>query len=84
MLGQGLGQGRGKVGARSWARSGQKARFGQGLGRQGLGKVGARFGQGWGKVRTKSKVGARSGQASCEPYVFYSYHSPESISGLYH
>ena len=56
-------QGPGKVGARS----GQKARFGQGLGRQGLGKV-----------------GARSGQASCEPNVFYSYHSPESISGLYH
>ena len=92
-----VGEGWGKVGARSWARSGhgwgkvgarsgQKARFGQGLGRQGLGKVGARLGLGWDKVRTKSKVRARSGQASCEPNVFYSYHSPESISasGLYH
>ena len=37
-----LGQGWGKVGARS----GQKARFGQGLGRQGLSKVRARLGQG--------------------------------------
>ena len=58
-LGQGLGQGLGKVGARS----GQKARFCQGLGRQGLGKVGARLGQGLGKVQTQSKVRARSGQA---------------------
>ena len=52
-LGQGLGQGwgkvLGKVRARSGqgpgkvgARSGQKARFGQGLGRQGWGKVWAR------------------------------------------
>ena len=40
-LGQVLGRGPGKVGARS----GQKARFGQGQGRQGLGKVRARFGQ---------------------------------------
>ena len=94
-VGARLGQGWGKVGARSWARSGQgsgkvgarsgqKARFGQGLGRQGPGKVRARFGQGWGKVRTKSKVRARPGQASCDPNVFYSYHSPKSISGLYH
>ena len=48
-------QGWGKVGARSWVRSGQgwgkvearfgqKARLGQGLGRQGLGNVGARSG----------------------------------------
>ena len=44
---------------------------------QGSGKVWVRFGQGWGKVRTKSKVGARSGQAICDPNVFYSYHSPE-------
>ena len=77
-----LGQGWSKVGA--WTRSGQKARLGQGLGRQGLGKVGARLGQGWGKVRTKSKVRARSGQASCETNAFYSYHFPESISSLYH
>ena len=39
-LRQGLEQGPGKVGARS----GQKARFGQGLGRQGLSKVRARLG----------------------------------------
>ena len=38
------------------------ARLGQGWGKV-LGKVGARSGQGWGKVRTKSKVQARSGQA---------------------
>ena len=51
-----LGQGWGKVGARSLARSGQgrgmvgarsgqKTRVGQGLGRQGLGKVRAMLGQ---------------------------------------
>ena len=45
-------------------------RLGQGPG-QGWGKVG----QGWCKVRTKSKVRARSGQASCDTIVFYSYHS---------
>ena len=38
-----------------------------------------RLGQGWGKVL--GKVRARSGQASCEPNVFYSYHSPKSTSG---
>jgi hypothetical protein len=38
------------------------ARLGQGL-EQGWGKVGARSGQGPGKVRAKSKVGARFGQA---------------------
>ena len=79
-LGQGLGQGPGKVGARS----GQGLDKKQGSGKVWAGKVWARFGQGWGKVRTKSKVRARSGQASCDPKVFYSYHSPKSISGLYH
>ena len=49
-----LGQGWGKVGARS----GQKARFGQGLGRQGLGKVRARLGQGLDKKQGSGKVGA--------------------------
>ena len=83
-VGARLGQGWGKVLVKVGARSGQKARSGQGLGRQGLGKVRARSGQGWSKVRTKSKVRARSGQASFDPNVFYSYHSPKSISGLYH
>ena len=61
------------------ARSGQKARFRQGLGRQGLGKVWtkskvqarsgqARSGKGWGEVGARfgqgsGKVQARSGQA---------------------
>ena len=49
-----LGQGPGKVGARS----GQKARFGQSLARQGLGKVRARFGQGPDKKQGSGKVGA--------------------------
>ena len=52
-LGQGLGQGPGKV----RARSGQKARFGQGPGRQGLGKVRARLGQGLDKKQGSGKVG---------------------------
>ena len=38
------------------------ARLGQGWGKV-LSKVGARSGQGWGKVRAKSKVRARFGQA---------------------
>ena len=74
----------GKVGARSWARSGQGLDKKQGWGKVWTGKVWARFGQGSGKVWTKSKVRARSGQASCDPNVFYSYHSPKSISGFYH
>ena len=62
------------------ARSGQKARLGQGWGRQGLGKVGARsgqkarLGQGWGR-QGLGKVGARSGQASCNRNVFCSFSS---------
>ena len=47
-------QGRGKVGARS----GQKTRFGRGLGRQGLDKVGARLGQGLDKKQGLGKVRA--------------------------
>ena len=42
----------GKVGARSWAKSGQ------GLDRQGLGKVRARLGQGLDKKQGSGKVGA--------------------------
>ena len=54
-VGARLGQGLGKV----RARSGQKPRFGQGLGRQGLGKVRARSGQGLDKNQSLGK--ARSG-----------------------
>ena len=70
-----LGQGWGKV----WTKSKVRARSGQARSGQGWGN-GARLGQGWGKVWTKSKVRARSRQASCDTNVFYSYHSPKSIS----
>ena len=56
-------QGRGKVQARSWARSGQGQGKVRARSRQGWGKVRARLGQGPGKVWTKSKVQTRSGQA---------------------
>ena len=80
-VGARLGQGRGKVLGKVRARLGQGLDKKQGSGKVWAGKVGARLGQGRDKVWTKSKVGARSGQASCDPIVFY---STKSISGSYH
>ena len=57
-LGQGLGQGPGKV----RARLGQGLDKKQGSGKVWAGKVRARFGQGWGKVGARFGKKARFGQ----------------------